>query len=301
MILPRFHYHAPTSLDEACEILAELKKDARLMAGGTDIIVNMKKGLVSPKNLVSLSRIKSLTDRILDTASGNTRIGACVTAMDLIRFTQGAGRYHALASGGAACLGTPLIRNTATIGGNLVTARPAADLPPSLMAYGAKVVVKNRGGERVVGLEDFIKGPGQTVIQSNEILTEIVLESQPRFSGGGYEKLGVRKTLEISLVNAAAFLALEKPDGPILNARIVLGAVAAVPMRARAAEECLVGEKPNEKLFEKAALAAAKESKPIDDFRGSAEYRKEMVKVLTRRALRTALQEAVNQEQRRKG
>jgi carbon-monoxide dehydrogenase medium subunit len=164
------------------------------------------------------------------------------------------------------------------------------------MAYGAKVVLKSTKGERVVGLEDFFEGPGRTVIQSNEILVEIVLEPQPRFSGGGYEKLGVRKTLEISLINAAAFLALEKPDGPIREARIVLGAVAPVPMRARAAEECLVGEKPDKRLFEKAAQAAAKESKPIDDFRGSAEYRKEMVKVLTRRALHTALQESISLE-----
>jgi carbon-monoxide dehydrogenase medium subunit len=143
-----------------------------------------------------------------------------------------------------------------------------------------------------VPLDEFFQGPGETVIEADEILTEITVDAPPPHSGSGYVKLGIRKTLEISLVNVATFISLDKPDGTIQSARVVLGSVAPIPIRAPSAEEVLVGTKPDEALFVKAGEAAAKDSKPIDDFRGSAEYRREMVKVLTRRALTTALSEA---------
>ncbi|UCB48174.1 MAG: xanthine dehydrogenase family protein subunit M [Deltaproteobacteria bacterium] len=289
MILPRFAYHDPSSLDEACQIMAELKEKAQPLAGGTDLIVNMRRRVISPESVVFLGRLDELRGQ--EISNGRIRIGACMTAAELAESKQVEENMSAL-SLGAKRLGSPTIRNLATIGGNLVTARPAADLPPPLMAYGAEVVLKNSSGERSVPLDKFFRGPGETVKRPEELLTEIVIEKPPPYSGGCYMRLGRRKTLVISLVNVAAYLSLGSPEGRIVLARVVLGAVAPVPMRATSAEKMLLGEKPSEKLFAKAAEAAAGDSKPIDDFRGSAQYRRAMVEVLTRRALRAALTNA---------
>jgi len=289
MLLPKFDYHEPSTIEEACRIMSELKEKARPLAGGPDLLVNMKKKIISPENVVSLNRIDQLTG--IDHSNGRIKIGAGLTAAELAESEEIRETLNALASG-AGVLGSPLVRNLATVGGNLASARPAADMPPPLMAYGGRVVLKKSSGERVVPLEDFFQGPGQTVIDADEILTEIVLEKPPSFTGAAYVKLGVRNALEISLVNVASFLSLEGQDGIIKAARVVLGAVAPVPMRSPSAEQVLMGEKPTEALFIKAGEAAARDSKPIDDFRGSAEYRKAMVEVLTRRTLDEALKVA---------
>jgi carbon-monoxide dehydrogenase medium subunit len=289
MILPKFAYHDPSTLDEVCQILGELKDKAQALAGGTDLLVNMRKGVVSPETVVSLGRVEEL--RVQRISDGQIQIGACVTAAELAQSKEVENTLNAL-SLGARRLGSPPIRNLATVAGNLVTARPAADLPPPLMAYGAQVVLKKSSGERTVPLEAFFQGPGETVKTPDELLTEIVIEKPPPHSGAGYTKLGRRKTLVISLVNVAAFLSLEGPNGAIQAARVVLGAVAPVPMRASSAEKVLLGEKPSEPLFARAAEAAAGDSEPIDDFRGSAAYRRAMVEVLTRRALGVALSNA---------
>ena len=296
MLLPRFKYHEPENLEDACEMLAELKGKASPLAGGTDLLVNMKKGVVSPKHVLSLSRIKEL--KSMGVKDGCMRIGPCVTAAELAESSDIKNDFMAL-SVGAAHLGSPLIRNLATVGGNVLSARPAADIPPSLIAYGSKVVLKKQGGERTLTLEQFFNGPGQTVIGPDELLTKFILENPPPYSGSGYVKLGKRKALEISVVNVAAFISLESPDGPIRKARIVLGAVAPVPLRARSSEKVLIGQRPGESLFAKAGAAAARDSKPIDDFRGSAQYRRNMVAVLTKRALTIAFDEAKAREWRR--
>jgi CO/xanthine dehydrogenase FAD-binding subunit len=289
MVLPKFEYHDPSTLDEACQIMAELKEKARPLAGGTDLLVNMRRGTVSPEHVISLGRIEEL--RGIYPSNGQLRLGACLTAAEIGQSKEVNDLINPLGSG-ANSLGSPLIRNLATIGGNLVTARPAADLPPPLMAYGASVVLKNSSGKRAVSLDNFFRGPGQTVMEPDELLTEITVETPPPYSGGGYIKLGARKTLITSIVNVAAFLSLDDRDGTITSARVVLGAVAPVPMRATSSEQVLLGEKPTDALFLRAGEAAAGDSKPIDDFRGSAEYRRAMVEVLTRRALNMALRKA---------
>jgi CO/xanthine dehydrogenase FAD-binding subunit len=289
MVLPKFEYHDPPALDEACQIMAELKEKARPLAGGTDLLVNMRRGTVSPEHVISLGRIEEL--RGIYPSNGQLRLGACLTAAEIGQSKEVNDLINPLGSG-ANSLGSPLIRNLATIGGNLVTARPAADLPPPLMAYGASVVLKNSSGKRAVSLDNFFRGPGQTVMEPDELLTEITVETPPPYSGGGYIKLGARKTLITSIVNVAAFLSLDDRDGTITSARVVLGAVAPVPMRATSSEQVLLGEKPTDALFLRAGEAAAGDSKPIDDFRGSAEYRRAMVEVLTRRALNMALRKA---------
>jgi CO/xanthine dehydrogenase FAD-binding subunit len=288
MLLPRFEYDEPKSLEDTCELMASFGAKAKLLAGGTDLLVNMKKKLMAPAHVVSLGRVEPL--RALEGSNGVIRIGALMTA-SAIAEAEGVKKSLSALAKGASSLGSPLIRNLATIGGNLVSARPAADLPPPLMAYGAELLLKKKGGERKVPVEAFFKGPGMTVIGPDEILAEIVVSKPPPGSGAGYMKLGVRKTLEISIVNVAAFLSVDGA-GAIRTARVVLGAVAPTPIRAPSAETVLVGQKPSQEVFAKAGEAAAGDSRPIDDFRGSAKYRREMVKVLTRRALQVAWDEA---------
>jgi carbon-monoxide dehydrogenase medium subunit len=269
--------------------MAELGGGVRAIAGGTDLVVNMRKGTVAPEHVLSLGRIKELC--AINLSGRGLTIGACCTVASLAESSVIASQWHALHEG-AFSLGSPLVRNLATAGGNLVTARPAADLPPPLMAYGARVTLESSQEQRFVSLDQFFLGPGRTVMKPAEILTSIVLETPPAFSGSSYIKLGTRRALEISIVSVASFLTLESPGGRIRSARVVLGSVAPVPMRAMDAEKTLIGEIPSQSLFTKAGETAAGESKPIDDHRGTAGYRRDMVSVLTRRTLQAALERA---------
>ncbi len=285
MLLPRFEFHEPATVEEACRILGELGHKAKTLAGGTDLLVNMKKKVLAPDHVVSLDRITSLAEMGSD--NGTFRIGACAKAVEIAESEALGSDFPALQAG-AAKLGSPLIRNLATVGGNLVSARPAADFPPPLMAYGAKVVLKSSTGERTMALSEFIKGPGQTVIAPEEVLDSILIEKPESYSGSAYIKLGIREALEISLVNVAVCMTTEGPDGPIKAARVVMGSVGPTPLFSPAAERTLLGEKPSEALFLAAGEAAAMDSRPIDDFRASADYKRAMVKELTRRALAQA-------------
>ncbi|HKI49210.1 MAG TPA: xanthine dehydrogenase family protein subunit M [Desulfobacteria bacterium] len=285
MLLPRFEFHEPATVEEACRILGELGHKAKTLAGGTDLLVNMKKKVLAPEHVVSLDRIGSLAE--IGPIDGGLRIGACAKAVEIAESDVVGTDFPAL-RGGASKLGSPLIRNLATIGGNLVSARPAADFPPPLLAYGAKAVLKSSTGERTVALADFIKGPGQTVISPEEILDSILLEKPESSSGSAYVKLGIREALEISLVNVAVFMTTEGQGGPIKAARVVMGSVGPTPLLSPSAEKILLGKKPSEALFLAAGEAAAMDSKPIDDFRASADYKRAMVTELTRRALAEA-------------
>jgi carbon-monoxide dehydrogenase medium subunit len=293
VLLPEFEFHEPSTLPEACEMLDRFDETASLLAGGTDLLVNMKKRLIRPDHVISLAKIDHLTD--ISRESGSLKIGPCVTAAQLVHSDSIRSIFGALAQG-AGVLGSPLIRNLATIGGNVVSARPAADLPPSLMAYGARVVCASISGERSIDLNEFFTGPGKTVMGRSEILTRIEMDIPEGPSGAGYMKLGVRETLEISLVNVAAFISLDGENGPIKSARVVLGSVGPTPIRAPSAERVLAGQRPSESVFADAGAAAARDCTPIDDFRGSAEYRRDMVQVLTKRALSKALNSATADE-----
>ena len=287
MLLPQFEFHEPRSVQEACQMLGDMGENARPLAGGTDLLVNMKKKLIAPKNLISLDRIDALKG--IGTLEGGLSIGACMKVADVAKAEEIREMFPALAEG-ASKLGSPLIRNLATAAGNLVSARPAADLPPSLIAYGAEVIIRSASGERTLGVETLFKGPGLTVLNPDEMVECIQLKKLPGKTGSAYIKLGVREALEISIVNVAACFTLE--NDVIKNARIVLGSVAPTPIRAPSAEKALMGEKPSEALFAEAGEAAASDAKPIDDFRASAAYRRDMVATLTRRALGLALDRA---------
>jgi carbon-monoxide dehydrogenase medium subunit len=289
MHLSDFEYHEPTATAEACEMMAAFGAKAKPLAGGTDLLVNMKKKVLKPAHIVSLGRIEDLRD--LSRQDGAMSIGACFTVADLAASDTIRQTLSALGAG-ARALGTPLIRNLATIGGNIGSARPAADLPPSLMAYGAMLILESCRGKRQVDLGDFFKGPGLTAIQSDEIITAIQVNLPPPGAGAGYINLGVRRSQDCNIVNVASYLALDEKDGRIRQVRIVMGSVGPTPLRAPSAEGILLGEKPDPGLFERAAAAAICDSTPILDFRGSAEYRRAMVGVLTRRTLSMALEQA---------
>ena len=292
MLLPKFDFHEPKTLNEACQMLAAYGAKAKLIAGGTDLMVNMKKKILSPEQVISISRIGEL--KKLDTSGDSIRIGSCFTVADLS--TSDVIQKHLSALGeGAKNLGTPLIRNLATIGGNLGSARPAADLPPALMAYGAQVVLNSLSGERTLSLDKFFLGPGFTAGKPDEILSEIQIPALPLHSGAGYINIGVRKGQDCNLVNVASFIALDT-DGTIRDARIVMGCVGPIPLRASSAEKMLIGQKPESALFARAGAAASLDSTPIDDFRGTAAYKRDMVGVLTRRTLDIAFREATHRQ-----
>lgn len=289
MLLPRFEYHAPADVREACRLMDHYGEKAKIIAGGTDLLVNMKQKVVQPSQVVALDNLEELEG--LAGKKDRLSIGARTTAADLAESRALKNGLSILAAG-ARVLGSPLIRNRATIGGNIVNGRPASDLGPPLMALGARLVLESRGGEREVFLGDFFTGPGKTVIRPDEILTRVIVPRPVPGSGGGYQKLSLRKSLEIAIVNAAAFISLDDSGRRIKAARIALGAVAPTIISAHKAEKELIGQTAGPKAFARAAQTAARQARPIDDHRGGAKYRRLMVEVLTKRALEEALAQA---------
>ncbi len=291
-LLPKFDYYEPKDIGEACKLLSQMKGSARIIAGGTDLLVNMKKGLLAPGSLVGIGKIPGISE--IEPVNGGISIGAHLIIQKLVEFDFIRKKLSIL-SRAASVLGSPLVRNRATIGGNIVNARPAADLPPPLIAMGARVRLRSRRQEREVSLDRFFMGPGETVIKPGEVLTHIVIDTPPPFTGGEYIKLMHRRSLEIAIVAVASRVTLDGPDGVIRDARIILSSVAPKAIHAVRAEKALIGERPSEGLFEHAGQIAATECAPIDDIRGGAGYRCSMVGVLTKRTLSGALREAKGQ------
>ncbi|MDD3653019.1 MAG: xanthine dehydrogenase family protein subunit M [Desulfotomaculaceae bacterium] len=286
MYLPDFEYYAPDSLKEACNILAQYGSRAKVIAGGTDVLPKMKQDIIAPEVLLSLKNLSQLTDIFYEKGNG-TIIGSRATHNDLVNSPVLQEKYLSICEA-AHHMANNQVRNRGTVGGNIVNAVPSADLPPILIALGAIVKLVGTGGERTVPLEEFFNGPGNTVIKQDEILTEIILPDQP-FTGSTYMKFGLRRSGALAVVGVAAAVVM---DGDICkDARIVLGAVAPVPIRAKKAEELLKGKSVTDGFLEEVGVCAAGESKPISDIRGSAEYRRDMVQVFTKRALKKAIQE----------
>ncbi len=282
--LPKFEHLQAKTVSEACSFLSEYKGNARVIAGGTDLLVSMKRREINTRYLINLKTIPGL-DYIHGNGEG-LRIGALATihaieSSPVIRekFTMLADTAHQI--------GTPHIRNMGTIGGNLCHAAPSADIAPVLIGLGASVKIVGLNGERTCRAEDFFLGPGECVLDTEEIMTEIQVPGTPAHTWGVYLKLPARTAIDIAVVGVAVILRLEA--GKIVDGKIVLGAVAPTPVRAGKAEEILKGKVVSDGLIEKAAQAAAEEAEPISDIRGSADYRREMVKVLTGRALKQVI------------
>jgi carbon-monoxide dehydrogenase medium subunit len=289
--LPDIDYYAPESISEACELLARLGSGAKVIAGGTDVLSKMKQEMLVTQAFVSLKNIRQLGNIEFVEGRGVV-IGAKATHNDLVDSPILQGKYPAICET-AHSMANLQVRNRGTIGGNIVNAVPSADLPPILIALGATVTLVGTAGERTLLLEDFFVGPGQTVIGPDEILIEIVVPNQS-VTGSSYLKFGLRHSGALAVVGVAAAVTLQ--NGIIEDARIVLGAVAPVPMRAREAEDVLTGRMASEELLEEAGKRASRECRPISDIRGSEEYRRDMVKVFTKRALRKALYGNISEE-----
>jgi carbon-monoxide dehydrogenase medium subunit len=299
MILPEFQYLVPQSLEEACVMLGRYGPQAQLLAGGTDLLVKMKSGLLKPSYLISLKCVDELKG-IRQQPGVGVVIGARTTHNELVSSPILASRFRSVCAAAATMAGYQ-IRNAGTLGGNLVNAVPSADLPPILIALQAKVRLAGHGPtpgnattafpggpvERTLELEEFFVGPGKTVLQPGEILAAVIIPEQAT-SGSNYQKFGLRQAEALAVVGVASAVTME---GDIMQeVRIALGAVAPTPMRARQAEALLRGQKVSEKLIAMAGGFAAVVARPISDIRGSAEYRRHLVEVLTRDSLRAAIE-----------
>jgi carbon-monoxide dehydrogenase medium subunit len=286
MYLPDFEYYMPASVQEACALLAEKGPAAKVLSGGTDLLNKMKHGLTAPEVLISLKQLDQLTGIEYVPGKGVV-IGARATHNAICNSSLLQEKYLSLCEA-AHHMANNQVRNVGTIGGNIVNAVPSADLPPILIALGASITLVGTKGERVMALEDFFVGPGQTRIAQDEIVTEIVIPDQP-LTGSTYIKFGLRRSGALAVVGVAVAVTME---GDICkDARIALGAVAPVPMRAKKAEAMLIGKAVSAELLEEVGVCASTECKPISDIRGSEEYRRDMVRVFTKRALRKAIDE----------
>jgi carbon-monoxide dehydrogenase medium subunit len=277
---------APTSLQEASRLMKEKGPECRFLAGGTDLVIAMKeKGLV-PKYIVDLKRIPGLSG-IRENGDGSITIGALTTMREIETNPLILSKYPFLAQS-AGEVGSIQIRNRATIGGNMANATPSADVAPSVIALNAAAKISGPNGERSLPLEEFFRGPGQTVIAPGEILTEITIpKTSPRLVGE-YIKFSPREMMDLAYVGIAVAYALSQNEHRCEGVRIVLGAVAPTPIRARRAEASLEGQTLTETAADTAGRIAAQEAKPISDVRSSADYRRAMVGAMTKRALLNA-------------
>ncbi len=285
--MKEFEYLEPKSMQQALEWLNAYRARARILAGGTDMYLRLRKGVFLPDYVIDLKRVPDL-DYITATREGGVQIGPTALQENVARSLLIRQIYPALAEA-AGWVGSVQTRNRATLVGNLCNASPAADTAPAILSYGAQVKIASINGERRVPLEEFFVGPGKTVLQDNELVAEIVLPAPAPHTGAAFFRR-TRTAMDIAVVCGAAMLTVA--NGTCQDARIALGAVGPTPMRALRAESALRGQALTEPLIEEAGRIAAEEARPIDDVRSSAEYRREMVSILTRRGLKQALERA---------
>lgn len=285
MYLPDFDYYAPESEAEACQLLTQHMDGAKILCGGSDLMAKMKHGLAAPKVLVSIKKLPGIR-KVEYVPNSGVVIGAASSHNDLV-FSEVINEKYPSVANAAASMAANQIRHVGTVGGNIASAVPSADLPPILIALKAVAKIVGPNGERNLPLEDVFAGPGKTVLAPNEILTEILIPDQ-KTTGSTYHKFALRRAGALAVVGVA--VAVEMKDGVIEDARVVLGAVAPVPMRAVKVEEFLKGKKASDELFEEAGKIAYSECRPITDFRASEEYRRDLVRVYTKRSLKKAVE-----------
>ena len=275
-----FEYHDPESISEAVELGARFGKEGRFLAGGTDLIIQIRRGQLTPRHVVSLRRVPGLDAIAVD---GEVTLGGLVTHRRLERSPHFQSTLRGLVEG-AQVIGGHQVRNIATVGGNIVNASPAADLVPVLLALDAEVTCVGTAGERRLALGDFLLGPGRTALRPDELLTAVRFAVPAPRTATAFLKAGRRKAMEIAVVCVAARLTLGI-DGRCAAAAIALGAVAPTTIRAPEAEAALIGCPLTPALLREAGRAAAAACQPIDDVRASARYRRLLVETLVPRAL----------------
>jgi len=284
--LPRFEYLAPKAIDEALFLLSQYKGRAKVIAGGTDVVPQLKRRQIkAPEYVINLKGIPDLNYIKYDEVSGLT-LGALVTIHAVETSSIIRKKFNVLFQA-AESMASAQVRNRGTIAGNICNAVPSADTAPALLTLEAKLKLISQRGERIVNIEDFFTGPNETVLTDDEILREIQVPNLPSYSRGRYLKLAPRRSMDLAIVGVAVVVIAE--DGICNDIRIALGAVAPTPIRAKRAEAIVRGQSFSDEVIEKVAQTAAEESRPIDDHRASAEYRREMVKLLTKRAINQAI------------
>ena len=288
MSMRDFDFVEPTSVSEACALLAEDPEGSAVFAGGTDILVDLKAGLKRHRRLVSLARIEEL--RAIELAAdGALRIGATAT-INMIARHQGIKERFPGINDAARSLAAEQVRNQATVAGNLCMAVPSADMAPILLAHGAAMRVVSPVGERSIPLREFFVGPRETVLEPADVVVAIEVPPPAPGTGDASLRQGGRVSLSLPMAAVAAVVVME--GATCREATVALGAVAPTPIMATAAGEALAGRELTEEVLREAGERAAEAAVPIDDLRATKEYRLELVKVLTRRVLQAAADRA---------
>ena len=287
----RFDYFEPTSLDEAGNLLREGGGDRKPFAGGTDVIIQLRRRVLRTQGLVNLKRIPELSSWVCEPDKG-LRLGACTLMRDLETSTELGSRFPSIREA-LQVVGSWQLRNIATLGGNLCNASPSADTAPPLIALSAAATVRTEESRHeTMSVEGFFEGPGRTVLGAAGLLLSVEVPEPPQHTGDAFERFTPRSAMDIAIVSAAASVTLVASGDRGETVRIALGAVAPTPIRAFRAEEAVLGKEPTKELLEGAGRAAMEDCRPIDDIRGSASYRKELVQILVQRVLRQAVQRA---------
>ncbi len=274
-------YDGPTTIDDAVALLAQ--GNARALAGGTDLVPQLREGRRHASRVVDLKRIAELI-AIQRSADGGWRIGAAANVTRLARHAELAVAHPGLIEA-ASLIGSLQIQNRATLGGNVCNAAPSADAVPVLIVLAAQAEIAGPAGRRIVAIESIPRSPGQSMLAPGEIVVAILLPPPAARQAARYLRMTPRREMDIAVAGVGAFIELDAATGIIASARVALASVAPTPIRAAAAEAVLIGQRPTLELFAAAGAAAAHDAKPISDTRGSADYRRELVAVLTRRAL----------------
>lgn len=278
-----FELHSVKSLSEACKLLAKYSPKAKAIAGGTDLLVDLKEHLIVTEHLVSLTEIQEA--QAITFTKGKLRIGAMATLNSVASNPLIKKHFPALVDT-TLSMATPQIRNTGTIGGNIASAVPSADIPPALMCADARVITISPKGKKSIPIREFFTGVRKTVLEKNGLIKEIEIDIPKSNTGVSYQKFALREAAALAVVGVAAMIKVE--HNIIKDACIVLGAVAPTPVIAHQACKFLKGKAPTKDNFDQAGVIACDEGKPISDIRASKEYRCHLIGVLTRRALAQA-------------
>lgn len=288
-MLPRFEYIRAKNVKEAIHILETEGADVRVLAGGTDIFVEMKQGQSHPRLLLDIKAIPELTKLSLE-SNGELTIGASVSLAELEYWAAEQKDWSGL-SITARNIGSEQVRNRGTVVGNICRASPAGDMAPMLIAMDARVEIAGPQESKTMPVEDFLVGPGQTALKTGELVTLIKIPRPPSDTGAAFYKIGRRRAMNVAIASAAAWIAINRAN-EINSARIVLGAVAPTPLRLNAAEEILLNKGITDQTLVDICELAGSMAVPITDFRSTQDYRLKIVKVLTRRALQQAWERA---------
>ena len=281
-------YHTPTSFEDAAAIAAGASGKTRFLAGGTDVLVQMRAGMVTPDDLIDLKHIPGVAD-IVRTPDGGWRIGVAVSGIDLGRNAALVADWPGVVEG-MQLVGSTQVQGRATLTGNLCNGSPAADSVPGMVAAGARVTVTGPKGNREMAVEDIPTGPGKTALKPGEVISAITLPPRGKRAGDAYLRFIPRTEMDIAVVGAAVSLRLD--GDKIVEARVALGAVAPVVMLVETAAKAIIGTSLDDKALKALATAATAAAKPISDKRGTSEFRKDVVGVLARRAARIAYDRA---------